>query len=185
MSDVFPTVSFFKRGYDPASVDRFFDTAREAYEGGVPAREFSASNVHRAIFPLKYRGYDPAVVDAALDRLEAAFVSRDRADHVAVNGEEAWLSHVANRAANSLYPRLTRPEGERFAHPAKGVVGYRIAEVDAFCDRLIRYFDEQEMIRVDEVRALTFPPAKGEDAYSEGIVDAYLARVIEILLSVE
>lgn len=184
MSDFFPKVRFYKKGYSPAEVDEFFDHARQAYEGGVPASEFSSEQVRRAMFPLKRGGYDPVSVDAALDRLEAAFVSRDRAAHVAVNGEEAWLEHVADRAT-TLYPRLVRPVGERFAHPEDGEVGYRKRDVDEFLERLAGFFDDEEILRADDVRRLTFPSAKGEDAYAEGPVDAYLARVVEILLAVE
>ncbi|MDI9588609.1 MAG: DivIVA domain-containing protein [Acidobacteriota bacterium] len=184
MSDFFPTSRFYQKGYSQEEVDEFFNYARDAYEGGVPASQFSSEQVRRAMFPLKRGGYDPVVVDAALDRLEAAFVSRDRAAHVAVNGEEAWLDHVADRAT-TLYPRLIRPVGERFAHPEPGEPGYRIKEVDAFLDRLARFFDDEEALRADDVRRVVFPPAKGEDAYVEGTVDAYLARVVEILLAVE
>lgn len=181
---VFPRVRFYQKGYSPEDVNDFLEEARQAYEGGIPASEFSSATVHKAMFTLKRGGYDPLSVDAALDRLEAAFLSRDRADHVAVNGEQAWLDHVADRAT-TLYPRLLRPEGERFAHPEKGQVGYRASDVDVFMDRLARFFDDEEMLRVDEVRNATFRAAKGEDAYVEGPVDAYLARVVEILLAVE
>lgn len=184
MSQTFPRMRFYQNGYDTKRVDEFFASARDAYEGGVPASEFSADQVHRAMFPLKRGGYDPNVVDGALDRMEAAFVSRDRADHVAVNGEEAWLDHVAERAT-TLYPRLVRPEGQRFAHPEKGQSGYQASQVDEFLDRLARFFDDEELLHADDVRRLSFTLAKGEDAYQEGVVDAYLARVIEILLSVE
>ncbi|MDO5719316.1 MAG: DivIVA domain-containing protein [Actinomycetaceae bacterium] len=180
----FPTQPFYKKGYHPERVDEFFTRARDAYEGGLPANEFSSEEVRRAMFPLKRGGYDPVPVDAALDRLEGAFVTRDRANHVAMNGEEAWLNHVADRAT-TLYPRLLRPETERFAHPDKKTVGYKISEVDAFLDRLAKFFDDEETITAGEVRRLTFSPAKGEEAYIEGTVDAYLARVIEILLAVE
>lgn len=181
---MFPRVRFYEKGYRPEDVDDFLQAARDAYEGGIPASEFSSATVHKAMFALKRGGYDPVAVDAALDRLESAFLSRDRADHVAVNGEQAWLDHVADRAT-TLYPRLIRPEGERFAHPAKGQFGYRASDVDAFMDRLARFFDDEENLRVDEVRNLAFRTAKGDAAYHEGTVDAYLARVIEILLAVE
>ena len=52
-------------------------------------------------------------------------------------------------------------------------------------DRLARFFDDEENLRVDEVRNLAFRTAKGDAAYHEGTVDAYLSRVIEILLAVE
>ncbi|EEH63910.1 DivIVA domain repeat protein [Gleimia coleocanis DSM 15436] len=184
MKGKFPRVKFLKKGYDTAAVDEFFEFAEQAYTGGLPASEFSAEQVRRAMFPLVRGGYDPYTVDAALDRMEGGFIQRDRANHVAVNGEAAWLAHVADRAT-TLYPRLSRPEGERFAHPEKDQPGYSAEAVDAFLARLADFFDQNEPLTVREIRSLTFPPAKEQKAYVEGAVDAYLARVIEILLSVE
>lgn len=184
MKGKFPCVKFFKKGYDPVGVDEFFDFAEQAYTGGLPAYEFSAEQVRRAMFKLVRGGYDPYTVDAALDRMEAGFIQRDRANHIAINGEAAWLSHVADRAT-TLYPRLSRPLGERFAHPEPGQAGYSAQHVDDFLGRLADFFDQNQPLTVSEIRSLTFPPAKEEKAYVEGAVDAYLARVIEILLSVE
>ena len=90
MSDAFPTTGIFRRGYGKDAVDDFFVDARHAYEGGLPAEQFSAEQVRQASFPRQRNGYDTQAVDAAMSRLEAAFVQRDRADHIAVNGEAAW-----------------------------------------------------------------------------------------------
>ena len=111
----FPRVGLFSKGYDCAQVDAFFEDARRAYEGGVPPEQFSSEQVRLATFELKNRGYNIDAVDAAMNRLEAAFVKRDRADSVAAEGEAAWYDRVADRAT-TLYPRLQRPRGERFAH---------------------------------------------------------------------
>lgn len=183
MSDAFPKVSLWRNGYAADRVDAFFEDARRAYEGGVPAERFSAEQVRQATFPLKRGGYRMDAVDAAMNRLEAAFVQRDRVDHVAVNGEAAWLDRVADRAT-TLYERLLRPRGERFAHPDKGR-GYDAVAVDDLLDRLAAYFDAGEPLRVDEVRSAVFQPARGKKGYLEGPVDAYLGRAVEILLAVE
>ena len=52
-----------------------------------------------ATFELKNRGYNIEAVDAAMNRLEAAFVKRDRADAVAAEGEAAGTtaSQIARR----------------------------------------------------------------------------------------
>lgn len=184
MNDFFPSVGLFHKGYAKDEVDEFFTRARQAYEGDPSVQRLTSEQVRSTVFPLKRRGYDPAVVDAALDRLESAFISSERANHVAVNGEEVWLDHVADRAT-TLYPRLVRPLGERFSHPDPKERGYRAKEVDEFLDRIARFFDDQEPLTADEVRQVTFPDAKGEDAYSEGPVDAYLSRAVDILLSIE
>lgn len=183
MSDAFPKVSFLRKGYSPEHVDAFFEDARRAYEGGVPAERFSSEQVRQATFPLKRGGYRMDAVDAAMNRLEAAFVQRDRLDHVAVNGEAAWLEKIADRAT-TLYDRLLRPRGERFAHPQKGR-GYDVVAVDDLLDRLAAYFDEGRPLSVDDVRTAVFKPARGKKGYLEGPVDAYLGRAVEILLAVE
>lgn len=182
MSDAFPLVSIFRKGYDPELVDAFFQDARQAYEGGVPAEHFSSEQVRQATFALRRHGYRIDAVDAAMNRLEAAFVQRDRADHVAVNGENAWYEKVADRAT-TLYPRLLRPRGDRFAHPERGR-GYDADAVDDLLDRLADYFDAHGEIAVDEIRHAVFPAAKRRRAYAEGPVDAYLGRAVEILLAV-
>ena len=96
----FPRAGFFTRGYETSQVDEFFADARKAYEGGVPAEKFSAAQVRGAHFDLVRRGYQTAAIDQAMDRLEAAFVRRDRADNVAVNGSQAWMERVAQRGCS-------------------------------------------------------------------------------------
>ena len=182
MSDSFPRVSFWRHGYATERVDAFFADARQAYEGGLPAEQFSAQQVRQATFPLKRRGYTFDAVDSAMSRLEAAFVQRDRADHIAVNGEAAWFEKVAARAT-TLYDRLMRPRGERFSHPESGR-GYDAALVDDLLDRLAAYFDEGTEMSVDDGRLAGLQPARGKKGYTEGTVDAYLGRAVEILLAV-
>ena len=178
-----PKVGFFSKGYHCGQVDAFFEDARRAYEGGLPPEQFSAEQVRLATFELKNRGYNIEAVDAAMNRLEAAFVKRDRADSVAAEGEAAWYDRVADRAT-TLYPRLQRPRGERFAHPSRGR-GYDCEAVDDLLDRIAAYFDEAGELTADEIRTATFRAKRGKKAYAEGPVDAYLGRAIEILLAVD
>ena len=179
----FPRVGLFSKGYDCEQVDAFFEDARRAYEGGVPPEQFSSEQVRLATFELKSRGYNIEAVDGAMNRLEAAFVNRDRADSVAAEGEAAWYDRVADRAT-TLYPRLQRPRGERFSHPTSGR-GYACDEVDDLLDRIAAYFDEAGELTADEIRTATFRPKRGKKAYAEGPVDAYLGRAVEILLAVD
>ena len=51
MGDAFPTTGIFRRGYGRDAVDEFFIDARHAYEGGLPAEQFSAEQVRQASFP--------------------------------------------------------------------------------------------------------------------------------------
>lgn len=179
---MFPHVSRWSRGYDPDQVDRFFARARIAYEGPLE-RSLSAEDVRSASFDLVRGGYTPEIVDAALDRLEGAFLRRERAAFVARHGMEAWRSRVAE-LARSLQPRSTRPPRQRFAHPAHGL-GYAADDVDALIDRLVEYFDQDAPLTSDDLRTATFRTARGERAYEEGPVDAYLDRAVKVLLAVE
>ncbi|MDO4791223.1 MAG: DivIVA domain-containing protein [Buchananella hordeovulneris] len=183
MSALFGTVGKLSNGYGRLQVDEFFAQARKAYEGGGVAGAFNARSVRNATFPITRGGYVTSEVDEALDRIESAFVQRERAEFIAVHGRQAWLDSVADRAKR-LYPRLLRPAGERFAHPGKGR-GYKASEVDALCDRLTAYFNEGRSITSAELRYAVFGAARGEAAYAEGPVDAFLAAAVEVLLCVE
>ena len=85
--------------------------------------------------------------------------------------------------ATTLYPRLLRPHGSRFASAHKH--GYSKVEVDRLMDRVASYFDAATALSSIEVRTATFSAARKDAAYDERSVDRYLARVVEVLLSVE
>ena len=180
MSDMFPKAALLRPGYRPEQVDRYFETAHEIYDAGE-LDEMDSEGVRTVAFDVVLRGYQPQAVDAALDRLEAAFLQRRRAAFVAKNGRQAWMDQVT-QLATTLYPRLLRPAGERFA-PAKD--GYSREEVDDLMERVAAYFDSEAKLTSTEVRGATFTRARGRNAYDEASVDRYLARVVEVLLSVE
>ena len=122
MSDMFPRASRLRPGYQREQVDRYFTTAHEIYDAGE-FEEMDSEGVRTVAFDIVRGGYDPDAVDAALDRLETAFLQRKRQNFVANEGREAWMSQVA-QLATTLYPRLLRPAGERFA-PVKDVTAVR------------------------------------------------------------
>ena len=185
MSRMFRTVSRWRSGYDPDQVDTFFADARRAYEGnGGTAEAISGRDVRQAAFDLVRGGYAAGPVDAALDRLERAFVARQRADFVAAHGQQAWMEHLAGQA-RTLYGRLARPDGERFARARRGHAGYDPDDVDEMCRRLVRYFDHGETLTSDEIRHATFRRRTGQAGYAEASVDAFCARAVEVLLGVE
>lgn len=183
MGDLFPVSRGLVRGYDQDQVDAFFAQARSAYEGGVPADAFSSEQIRLAAFALVYGGYQIAEVDGALNRLEAAFVQRDRSAYVQDHGENAWFDKVAEDAT-TLYPRLLRPAGERFRHPKGREQGYSVPEVDALLDRLAAFFDDRDTITEADLRTITFRPARGEKAYEERQVDAFIGRAAQVLMAV-
>lgn len=179
----FRTVNRLRYGYDPDQVDTFFSHARRAYEGDG-TEPLSDVDVRRAAFDLVRGGYVTSSVDAALDRLERAFAARTRAQFVAVHGQEAWMEQVAAQA-RTLYERLRRPDGERFAPARRGEQGYATEDVDALCHRLVDYFDKGAPLTSDEIRNATFRRARGHSGYGEGPVDAFFDRAVEVLLGVE
>ncbi|GIG37845.1 DivIVA domain-containing protein [Cellulomonas pakistanensis] len=180
---MFRRVSGMRTGYHPEEVDDFFTHARTVYEQG-PAGALSSRDVRTVAFDLVRNGYSTTAVDAALDRLEAAFVARSRADFIAERGRQAWMETLAEQA-RSLYGRLTRPDGERFAHPKGRLAGYDAAEVDALCGRLVAYFDSNAPLTAQEVRSAVFARRKGAKAYAEAPVDAFLERAVDVLLAAE
>jgi DivIVA domain-containing protein len=182
-STLFSTVSKMRTGYDPDEVDDFFDHARQAYEGRTP-EPMSNADIAGSTFELVRGGYNTHEVDAALDRLEGAFIARQRAEFVNQHGQDAWMGALAERA-RTLYGRLGRRDGQKFAPAERGQQGYDMDDVDALCDRLVGYFDRQEPLTAAELRSATFSRAKGADAYAEAPVDRFLARAIEVLLGVE
>lgn len=181
MSGMFQAVSGLKKGYDKSEVDDFFEHARQAYEG-VASEPLTHKDIHTCVFDVVRGGYNTDQVDAAMNRLENAFVSKERETVTAQYGPDGW-SHWLNERAKTLYPRLTRPNGSRFSHP-KGF-GYNIDEVDALCANLVKFIDGKLRITASELREVTFSPAKRKNAYDEASVDAFMARAIEILLGVE
>ncbi|WP_067781306.1 DivIVA domain-containing protein [Actinomyces vulturis] len=181
MSDIFPRTRMRRPGYRPDQVDEYFHDAHELYEGGSAAA-LDAERVRSTAFDIVRGGYDPAAVDQALDRLEKAFVKRRRQEFIDEHGRSAWMEQVA-QLATTLYERLLRPETLRFAPARRN--GYKCAEVDAFMDRIANYFDSSEPLTSREVRDVTFSRAHGDKAYDEASVDRYLARVVEVLMSVE
>lgn len=184
MSDgMFRTVSGLRSGYDPDEVDEFFEHARLVYEQGLPGT-VAGKDVRNVAFEMVRRGYVTSAVDAALDRLEAAFVARERADYVAEHGQQAWMDRLGE-LARTLYGRLQRPDGDRFAPPEGRKVGYEAADVDALCHRLVAYFDRGQPLTAAEVRSVTFRRRKGRDAYGQDAVDAFVGRAVEVLLGVE
>lgn len=183
MGDLFPVTKGMARGYDQNQVDMFFAQSREAYEGGMPAETFSSEQIRTAAFDLVRGGYTVPQVDSALNRLEMAFIQRDRSAFVAQHGENAWFDKVAEDAT-ALYPRLLRPAGERFRHPEGNSQGYSVVEVDALLDRLSAFFDDRDQITERDLRLATFRVTRGEKAYNEAQVDAYLGRAIQVLMAV-
>jgi len=180
MAKMFPRVKITQTGYHVDQVEDFFDDARQDYETGGA---MTAGQVRAVAFDLVRGGYDPAAVDEALDRVEMAFAVRERLAFIDQHGQDEWMKEVARRAT-VLYPRLTRPDGERFRAPQRRK-GYDRDAVDAVMVRIIDYFDSGRPLSSYDLRTVTFPTAPRKRAYDEGTVDAFIDRAIDILLAVE
>ena len=89
MSELFPRVGALQQGYRVEQVDRYFEIAHEIYDAGE-LEEMDSEGVRTVAFDVVRGGYQPDAVDSALDRLEAAFLQRRRAEFVAANGRQAY-----------------------------------------------------------------------------------------------
>lgn len=182
MSTTFPRTTRSRLGYNVEQVEEFLEEARRAY-GAEPGRPtvVTSANIRHTAFAMQKGGYETGQVDAALERLEDAFASRERELRIRERGEEEWYSS-ARDSAQEILDRLARPGGERFDRIRGRAAGYSVQQVDAFSDRLTRYFQDGELVAVEEVRAVSFSSQRG--GYREAQVDAVLDAVVDVMLAV-
>lgn len=183
-STSFHRVGRLNQGYDVEQVDAFFTRARIAYEQGATRSTVTSQDVREVGFDLVRGGYDVGQVDSALDRLEDAFARREQETLRTRLGTDVALERLTARA-RSLRGRLTRPDGERFDRGSGLAPAYDPADVDELCHRLLRYFDDGDPMSVDEVRRAVFRTRRGARGYAEPQVDAFLDRVVEVMVAVE
>ena len=55
--------------------------------------------------------------------------------------------------------------------------------MDRLLDRVVAHLEDGAALTVTEVRDVRFAPARRVRAYDEAVVDAYLDRVIQVLLA--
>jgi len=163
---VFAKPPLGKRGYDPHQVDAFMQRVAAALDGSDP---LTADEVHNVIFGkpgIGDRGYSEEEVDALLDIVASTL--RQRTDSVA-NPTAARSEPISG-----YHVRQTVLKRLPFGH------GYDTSAVDAFVDRAASALDGfGSSISPDEVRNMTFPPAKRwQRGYLETQVDALLDRIV-------
>jgi DivIVA domain-containing protein len=185
-SSPFARVGRREFGYNARQVDRFLTRARTFYNSdGTDGEPVTSGDVRTMAFDPARGGYEPRAVDAALDRLEDVFAQRERDALIASNGEQAWLMQIG-RISAVLRGRLHRPPGERFRHPSRqNATSYNIDDVDALCNELLGYFENDMPLSVDVVRRAVFREAIGQDGYEETQVDAFLDRVVELMAAID
>lgn len=180
-SGLFTTVAEDRRGYDPDEVEAFMERARRTYDdgGALPLEKIRSTR-----FPTVLGGYSRTEVDAAMERLIDAFALAERDRFIEDHGEDAWYAELADRA-EPLRRRLERQDNHRFREPTNSAaLGYRKSAVDELCHELEEYLDGANAMSVDEVRRIRFSGAHGSDGYDEAQVDAFLARMTEIMAAV-
>ncbi|MEO6506095.1 MAG: DivIVA domain-containing protein [Terrimesophilobacter sp.] len=182
MSTTFPRTRRSRRGYNVEQVEEFLEEARRAY--ATPPGEpvgVSAESIRHTAFSLRRGGYSPSHVDAALERLEDAFATREREQALLTEGEGAWYAQ-ARQIAQDIVDRVSRPPLHRFARAGILTDGYDRREVDAFANRMLRYFEDKLVMTVDEVRTVAFRPRK--HGYREAQVDLLLDSAIRVMQAV-
>lgn len=181
MSTTFPRTGKKTRGYSVSEVETFLSTARSAYDESDASAVLTAEQIRTTAFSMTKNGYSPEHVDAALERLEDAFAARERAEGTALRGSQAWTEKT-RADSEVIATRLRREAGRRFARVSFLSQGYNRAEVDRFAGRLVKYFDNDFPLTVDDVRSAVFRPQRG--GYREVQVDALLDGVVDVMLAV-
>ena len=165
-------------GYHNAQVDEFIDTARQAYETDTG---ITADTVQAKTFDLVRGGYRTDQVDQVLERLEDALRQAERDEYIATHGQQTWDLKLIS-SLEELMGRLERPPNEKFRPAATGVPGYDMDEVDVCMAQINSHLQDDNHIRLQDVRNVTFSGQKGPHGYDEAQVDAFLQAVIELLV---
>jgi DivIVA domain-containing protein len=180
VSELFPYAEKGTPGYRPDEVSEFLDRAKRVYEGLEEG--IDSSVIRQVAFGLVDKdGFDTHAVDQALWRLEEAFAAREREGKTEQVGESGYFKDIRAQAQEIL-DRVARPGKEKFRRTTMLQQGYRVADVDAFCDRLVAYFQGQEPISVATVRNQKFRTQVG--GYDEKQVDTVLDETVSVILAV-
>lgn len=176
----FPLTDKKTLGYSIEQVDGFLATAKSAYAAQGDSSPLTAESIRHTAFAMQKGGYSPSHVDAALERLEDAFAARERDEAVKSKGRKAMTAEAARRT-QEIADRLSRPAGHRFARTSFLTIGYSLADVDRFSNRLVRHFEGGRALTVDDVRTAVFRPQRG--GYREAQVDLVLDAVVDLMLA--
>jgi DivIVA domain-containing protein len=180
VSDTFPRAGRFAKGSDVEQVEAFLTRARAAYEDTSRGPAMTSWHVRTVGFDLVRGGYDVEAVDAALDRIEDAFARREKQRGEERAGSGGWQTQLRTQE-QSLRAQLARPDGERF--PAAAAWSSRTTSAGRRpvpADRgRVRH---GPALAPDTVRLAVFKSRRGGRGYREASVDAFLDRVVELLV---
>lgn len=180
-STIFPLTSGRAKGYEQRAVDAFLAQTRAAFERRDGAPLVTSQAVRDVGFPIVVGGYSISHVDGALGRIEDAFAIREREAAMRREGARAWVEQ-ARESAQEILTHLARPRGSRFARTTVLGYGYRIDEVDIVMDKLVSFFEQGQLVTVEQVRAVAFRQQR--HGYREEQVDELLDAVVEVMLAV-
>lgn len=175
VSSSFPRASRLSKGYDKGQVDAFFTR--------VLGSRVDAHQARTVGFDLRRGGYDVEAVDLALDRVEDDLARAERDRVRSELGERGYINQVTGQA-QVLRGRLARQHGDRFSRRSGLHRGYDVAEVDDLCDQIADYFDGEHALSVDDLRDKVFRLSRGSRAYDERAVDAFIDRVVAVIIKV-
>jgi DivIVA domain-containing protein len=181
VSDTFPRTGRLAKGYDVEQVESFLKRARVAYEDNGRGPAMTSWHVRTVGFDLVRGGYDVDAVDAALDRIEDAFARREKQRGEERSGSQAWQKQLHTQE-QSLRAQLSRPDGERFPRGSGMELTYDVEAVDDLCQRIEESFAMGQPMTPDAVRLAVFKSRRGARGYREASVDAFLDRVVELLV---
>jgi DivIVA domain-containing protein len=183
-ADRFPRCAEHEWGYDPAPVEQLLDAVAATLRG-TREQPVTGVQVRAAVFDRARGGYRPRAVDEALDAAEDALAAAERERFLAAHGAEAWQRHLDELVA-AVRGRLERPRTRRFRRPSRSrATGYSAAHVDVLCERVAARLEGSGELGAQAVRRAVFPAARGERCYEEQQVDAFLDRVVQLLLGLE
>lgn len=176
----FPLADKGVPGYDKDVVAVFLARAKEAFEGSDSS--LTSADIRQTMFPLvSTGGVNTKAVDEALWRLEEAFADKERLSATAALGDEEYYASIRARAQEIL-DRSARPAGEKFRTVTVIRPGYHRGDVDALCDGIALYFQQQNPLSVSAVRTASLRTSLG--GYDEAQVDALLNDTIAVMLAV-
>jgi len=181
VTDTFPRASRLAKGYDAEQVEAFLARARAAYEDGGRGTTMTSWHVRTVGFDLVRGGYDVEAVDAALDRIEDAFARREKHRGEERVGSSGWQTQLRSQE-QSLRAQLARSDGQRFPRGGGLELTYDVEQVDDLCRRIEDAFASGRPLQPDTVRLAVFKSRRGARGYREASVDAFLDRVVELLV---
>ena len=96
-------------------------------------------------------------------------------------GSGGWQTQLGTQE-QSLRAQLARPDGERFPRGSGMELTYDTKQVDDLCRRIEDAFVSGRALAPDSVRLAVFKSRRGGRGYREASVDAFLDRVVELLV---